>query len=84
MSEHVKTLIVIGESADSIEEALRGTVDIIRAESMKDAVRKGAEIADVGDSVLLSPACASFDMFAGYGQRGKAFKEEVKALGESG
>ncbi len=84
VSEHVKTLIVIGESADSIEEALRGTVDIIRAESMKDAVRKGAEIADVGDSVLLSPACASFDMFAGYGQRGKAFKEEVKALGESG
>lgn len=82
VSEHVKTLIVIGESADNIEEALRGTVDIVRAESMKDAVRKAAKIADVGDSVLLSPACASFDMFTGYGQRGKVFKREVEALGK--
>jgi len=82
VSEHVKTLVVIGESGDSIEDALRETVDIVRAESMKDAVRKAAEIADTGDSVLLSPACASFDMFTGYGQRGKVFKEEVKALEE--
>ncbi len=82
VSEHVKTLVVIGEAGDTIEEALRGTVDIVRAESMKDAVREAAEIADAGDSVLLSPACASFDMFAGYGHRGRVFKEEVKALGK--
>ena len=80
VSEHVKTLIVMGESADLIEEALQGSVDIVRAESMRDAVEKASGAAKEGYSVLLSPACASFDMFAGYGQRGRAFKEEVKAL----
>ncbi len=78
--ERVKTLVVIGESSDSIEKALGETVDIVRAKSMKDAVGKAAEIADAGDVVLLSPACSSFDMFAGYDQRGRVFKEEVKAL----
>jgi len=80
VSEHAKALVVIGESGDIIEEALRGTANIVRAESMKDAVEKGAGIADAGDVVLLSPACASFDMFTGYGQRGRVFKEEVGAL----
>jgi UDP-N-acetylmuramoylalanine--D-glutamate ligase len=80
VSEHVKALIVIGESADIIEEALQGAVDIVRAESMRDAVGKASEMAEEGDSVLLSPACASFDMFAGYAQRGRAFKDEVMAL----
>jgi UDP-N-acetylmuramoylalanine--D-glutamate ligase len=80
VSGRVKALVVIGEAGDIIEDALFGTAEIIRAESMKDAVQKAAEIADRGDAVLLSPACASFDMFAGYAQRGRVFKEEVKAL----
>lgn len=80
VAAHVKTLIVIGESAGLLEAALKGAADIVRAESMRDAVEKARGAAEEGDSVLLSPACASFDMYSGYGQRGTAFKEEVRAL----
>lgn len=80
VSEKVKTLILIGESSGLIEKALQGSVDMVEALSMKDAVQKGAEIADRGDSVLLSPACASFDMFDSYGHRGRVFKDEVALL----
>ncbi len=77
-------LVAIGESSDLLEEALLGSVNIVKAASMKDAVQKAAEGANPGDSVLLSPACASFDMFTGYDHRGRAFKEEVRALNNSG
>jgi len=80
VSDRVKMLVVIGESSDIIEKELRDVVTVVRAESMKDAVQKAAGFAIVGDVVLLSPACASFDMFTGYGHRGRVFKEEVRAL----
>jgi len=80
VSGKVKTVIVIGESAALIERALRGSVPVVSVESMQEAVEKAADIAAVGDSVLLSPACSSFDMFTNYGHRGRVFKAEVDRL----
>ena len=80
VAARVRQLIVIGEAADLLEEALTDVVGIIRAGSMHEAVRRAAAIARPGDVVLLSPACASFDMFTSYGHRGSEFKKEVLGL----
>lgn len=80
VAARVRQLIVIGEAADLLEDALKDIVGIIRPGSMRDAVRRAAEIARPGDVVLLSPACASFDMFTSYGHRGSEFKKEVLGL----
>lgn len=73
----VRAIVVIGEDGDNIEQQLRGHVDMIRAGSMDDAVAKGYENARQGDSVLLAPACASFDMFRSFEERGEVFKKAV-------
>lgn len=77
---HVKALVLIGRDAPLFEKSLHGTCEILRADSMADAVHKAAAKAEEGDAVLLSPACASFDMFKNYEQRGEAFVQEVLAL----
>lgn len=74
----VRALILIGEDADNIESQLTGTAPILRADSMEDAVSKGFEAAQSGDAVLLAPACASFDMFKSYEERGNVFKAAVR------
>ncbi len=76
----VKRLIVIGEATGLLEAALADVVDIVRAGSMEEAVGLAAETGVPGDAVLLSPACASFDMFTSYGHRGNEFKKEVLGL----
>lgn len=76
----VRGLILIGEDADNIELQLRGHAEIVRADSMKTAVELGAEMARQGDSVLLAPACASFDMFRSFEERGEVFKTAVAEL----
>ena len=76
----VRQLVVLGEDGDNIESQLKGHAKIVRADSIDDAVRKGFDSAKSGDSVLLAPACASFDMFAGYEERGREFKRAVTAL----
>jgi UDP-N-acetylmuramoylalanine--D-glutamate ligase len=76
----VRSLVLIGEDAPNIEEQLRGVVPIVRAESMGDAVREAFAMAESGDAVLLAPACASFDMFGGYEERGRTFKRQVQEL----
>jgi UDP-N-acetylmuramoylalanine--D-glutamate ligase len=76
----VRMIVLVGEDADNIESQLRGHVDMIRAASMEDAVRIGFENARPGDSVLLAPACASFDMFRSYEERGEVFKKAVRGL----
>jgi UDP-N-acetylmuramoylalanine--D-glutamate ligase len=76
----VRSLVLVGEDADNIESQLKGTADIIRADSMDDAVAKGFEAARSGDSVLLAPACASFDMFKSFEERGDIFKKAVLQL----
>jgi UDP-N-acetylmuramoylalanine--D-glutamate ligase len=75
-------LILIGEDADNIESQLAGTVDISRASTLDEAVGIGFGAAQKGDSVLLAPACASFDMFESFEERGNVFKEAVLKLQE--
>ncbi len=79
----VRTLILIGEDAENIESQLSDTAEIIRAGSIDEAVRQGLETAVRGDAVLLAPACASFDMFKSYEERGDVFKSAVRALDEN-
>ena len=78
----VKCLVLLGATADKIEETARkaGFTNIIRVESLKEAVEVSAAQAQSGEAVLLSPACASWDMFKSYEQRGTLFKEYVNQL----
>ncbi len=82
IEKSVRKLILIGEDADNIESQLKNHAEIVRADSMKDAVKKSFENAETGDCVLLAPACASFDMFGSFEERGKVFKESVLQLNE--
>jgi UDP-N-acetylmuramoylalanine--D-glutamate ligase len=75
-----RAVVLIGRDAELIAQTLEGEVTMVEASTMKDAVARAAELARPGDVVLLSPACASFDMFDGYEQRGRAFAEAVRAL----
>ena len=79
-AEKVKLLVLIGKAADKMEEALGSATETVRAASLEEAVRIAAEQAALGDVVLLSPACASFDMFKDFEDRGRKFKEAVKKL----
>jgi len=77
----VRGLVTLGEAAQAIEEALGACVaDCVRAADMPDAVRLAGLLARRGDVVLLSPACASFDMFTNFEERGDAFRRIVAAL----
>lgn len=79
--EKVHTIIAIGESKDNVEAQLSETVpNFVKVETMGGAVRAAQKVAKRGEVVLLSPACASFDMFDSYEHRGKIFKEEVNKL----
>ena len=76
----VKRLVLIGEAAPQIANAMKGYQGIERADTLREAVELAASEADTGDVVLLSPACASFDMFADYQDRGRQFKAFVQTL----
>ena len=80
VSKRARHLVLIGEAADRIEAQLGSLVPITRAVSMQEAVLRAAEIAVQGDTVLLSPGCASFDMFTSYIHRGETFQEAVLGL----
>lgn len=78
---HARSAVLIGRDRASIRAALEGTgVPLFEAESMQDAVLQASRQARSGDAVLMSPACASFDMFDNYGHRAQAFHDAVAAL----
>ncbi len=76
-----RRVILLGEARPRLREVLAGTCPITEAATLADAVRDAAAAAVAGETVLLSPACASFDMFADYKDRGRRFKECVHELG---
>jgi len=80
VQQRVKHLVLMGEAADKIRQALSGTVDISEAPSMIEAVSMCRSLARPGDVVLLAPACASFDMFDNYEHRGRVFKDAVRSM----
>jgi UDP-N-acetylmuramoylalanine--D-glutamate ligase len=82
VKQNVKAIVAIGESAGKIEEHFNTMVKVVRAGSMTEAVEQSLQLAREGDTVLLSPACASFDWFDSYEHRGKVFKECVHARAE--
>ena len=79
--EKVKAVICLGLDNQKLKEAFSNIVDsLIEVQSMKEAVQQSKLLAESGDTVLLSPACASFDLFKNYEDRGEKFKEEVMKL----
>jgi len=78
--ENAKRVLLIGEAADKMENAWKNETAVVRAASLQDAVEKARQSAETGDVVLLSPGCASFDMFENFEDRGNQFKSLVNAL----
>ncbi|MBW2467384.1 MAG: UDP-N-acetylmuramoyl-L-alanine--D-glutamate ligase [Deltaproteobacteria bacterium] len=76
----VKQILLIGEAKDKMKRAFMAYADIETLETLQEAVVRAAELAAPGDIVLLSPACASFDMFKSYAERGDVFIRSVKAI----
>ncbi|MDB4954810.1 MAG: UDP-N-acetylmuramoylalanine/D-glutamate ligase [Myxococcales bacterium] len=79
-----KGIVLIGKAAPLIREAAashRVAYPVIDATDMHDAVRRATELCTAGDAVVLSPACASYDMFQNFGHRGRVFREAVAAVG---
>lgn len=77
---HVKQAILIGEAREKIRAALKGSCELVDARTMKEAVERAGRTTVAGDTVLLAPACASFDMFKNYAERGECFRDEVASL----
>jgi UDP-N-acetylmuramoylalanine--D-glutamate ligase len=80
VTEKARTVLTIGKAADRIADALNGASEIVPAETMDNAIRWAREHAKPGDTVLLSPACASFDQYRNFEHRGEHFEELVRAL----
>jgi len=80
LAHRARAVVLIGEDAPLIEQAIAGRVPVTHATSMDQAVRAARKLAQPGDVVLLSPACASFDMFENFEHRGQAFVTAVREL----
>jgi UDP-N-acetylmuramoylalanine--D-glutamate ligase len=80
VARHASSVLLIGRDAARIEAALRG-LPTERCATLEAAVERAAALAKPGDAVLLSPACASWDMFRDYRHRGEVFAAAVRALG---
>ena len=80
LTQYAKVAVLIGEDRTMIENAIQGTIALLHAQSLEQAVHLCQQHTQANDVVLLSPACASFDMFKGYSQRGQQFVACVNAL----
>ena len=80
VKEKVKALVLIGEASEKIRKALGDITDTVMAADLRDAVLISQSMAAKGDVVLLSPACASFDMFTDFEDRGRQFKKIVMEM----
>ncbi len=80
LRQRVKRVYTIGAAAEKIESQIKN-VEVVRAETLENALRKANAVAKAGDIVLLAPACASFDQFKSYEHRGQVFKEIVRGMG---
>jgi UDP-N-acetylmuramoylalanine--D-glutamate ligase len=80
LRSHARMALLIGSAADKIEAELDGVVPVVRAETLQSAVEIASRRAQPGDTVLLAPACASFDQFESYEHRGRVFKQLVRDL----
>ena len=76
----VKSIVLLGESKEKMRKDLNGSCEIVTAENLEEAVMKSFEKAEPGDVVLFSPACASFDMFRDFEDRGDQFKKIVRNI----
>ncbi|MET0421933.1 MAG: cyanophycin synthetase, partial [Acidimicrobiia bacterium] len=79
-ASHLRAVVAIGEAASTVETVFADVVPVVRADSMRAAVREAAARAQRGDTVLLSPACASLDWYSSYAERGDDFAREVATL----
>ena len=80
IAANCRAVVLLGRDAELIARVLGDSVPLIRAQSLDEAVQRCAETAQPGDAVLLSPACASFDMFKNYEERGQLFAQAVRDL----
>jgi UDP-N-acetylmuramoylalanine--D-glutamate ligase len=80
VKEKVSCVLLFGQDADQIEDSLQGCTRIERLDNLAQAVVRAHQIAQTGDLVLLSPACASFDQFKGFADRGEQFSKLVRSL----
>ncbi|MDB5982461.1 MAG: murD [Pseudomonas sp.] len=80
VAAHCRAVVLLGRDAELVAQAVGDAVPLIRVKTLDEAVLRAAEIAQDGDAVLLSPACASLDMFKNYEERGRLFAQAVEAL----
>jgi UDP-N-acetylmuramoylalanine--D-glutamate ligase len=80
VAAHCRAAILLGRDAEILASALGDSVPLLRVKTLEEAVLRAAELAQNGDAVLLSPACASLDMFKNYEQRGQLFAAAVQGL----
>jgi UDP-N-acetylmuramoylalanine--D-glutamate ligase len=78
-----RAVVAMGEARERVAQALGGTLPVLSCDTLRAAVETALARAQPGDTVLLAPACASFDMFRDYAERGRAFKDEVRRLAEA-
>ncbi|WP_278929134.1 UDP-N-acetylmuramoyl-L-alanine--D-glutamate ligase [Pseudomonas qingdaonensis] len=80
VAAHCRAVVLLGRDAERLAQALGDSVPLIRVSSLDEAVQQAAALAQPGDAVLLSPACASLDMFKNFEERGRLFAQAVEGL----